>query len=108
MFFGCFCKHFLDSSLKLFVFALEDGCRVIVNQNVRLYLMVLAVMSFLETPRADLRDTEDYLRVDLVLPPYGGHGSRYWSADNLTDAECLISVWESTCVRVVVFASEDA
>ena len=48
--------------------------------------MVLVVLSFLEAPCADLRDTEDNLRVDLVLPPYGCHGSRYRCSDDLADA----------------------
>ena len=70
--------------------------------------MVLVVLFFLEAPCADLRYTEDNLRIDLVLPPYGCHGSRYRRSDDLADAECLVSVWESACVRVVVFTSEDA
>ena len=48
--------------------------------------MVLVVLSFLEAPCADLRVTEDNLRVDLVLSPYGCHSSRYRCSDNLAYA----------------------
>ena len=56
---------------------------------------------------ADLRNSEYDSRVDLAFPPYGRHGSRYGSTDQLADLQFLVYPWESVSITVVVFADHD-
>ena len=53
-----------------------------------------------------LRDTEYDTWVNLSFPPYGCHGSRYGSTNQLTDAQFFVYPWETVCIGIVVFANK--
>ena len=50
LFLFCFFEHFLYSCFQLFVFASEVRCRIVVDLDVRVDVVVLTVVAFFQTP----------------------------------------------------------
>ena len=103
-----FLEHFLYGSFKLSVLSVQHGRRVVVHQDVRFHLHVFQVTALFHSDSSNLWYSEDDGRVNLLLPPYRRHCTRYRGTYELSYSECLVDIRETAGVGVVVLTDEHA
>lgn len=90
---------------ELAVYPVQLFAGVVVDLYVRIELLVFQGLA-IDIKAGDLRYAEDDGRVDLLLPPYGGHCARHGCSHQFADLQRLVGVGCAMGVAIVGFVGE--
>lgn len=99
--------HFLDGSFQLPVVAIQVVFRRIVNDNIRVQLLVFPELT-VHALASHLWYAKDHIAVDEGLPPYCCHGPSHWRTNQLADSQGFVNPREPMPVAVVIFTDQHA